>query len=92
MRKPRNLGDLDLDLSRSLEFKCDGAIGLPMHGFLFMVNVTVCVCVCVCACELNSKRSTYSGKCSCIHICTSGYIEDKEKTCGATPQLIVMIK
>ncbi len=33
-----NLGDLDFDLSRSLKFKSDDAVGLPIYGFLLMFN------------------------------------------------------
>ncbi len=36
-----NLGDLDL--SRSLKVKCDGVIGLPICGFLLMVNSNLIV-------------------------------------------------
>ena len=36
--KLRNLSDLDFDLSRSPKVYCLGAIGLPIHGFLFMFN------------------------------------------------------
>ncbi len=31
----------DFDLSRSLKVKCDGAIGLPIHGFLLMFNSNI---------------------------------------------------
>ena len=34
----RNFGDLEFDLSRSHKVKCEGAIELPIYGFLFMVN------------------------------------------------------
>ncbi len=34
----QNLSDLDLDLSRSLKVKCEGAIGRPIYGFLLMFN------------------------------------------------------
>ncbi len=33
----RNLSDLDCDLSWSLKVKCDGAIRLPIYGFLIKV-------------------------------------------------------
>ncbi len=32
---------LDFDLSRSLKVKCDGVIGLPIYGFLLMVNSNI---------------------------------------------------
>ncbi len=32
------LSDLDFDLSRSIEVKSDGVIGLAIYGFLLMVN------------------------------------------------------
>ena len=35
--KLRNLSDLDLDLSRSLKFKCDGVIGLSIYGFVLII-------------------------------------------------------
>ncbi len=34
----QNLSDLDFSLSRPLEVKCDGAIGLPIYGFLLVCN------------------------------------------------------
>ena len=34
----RNLSDLDFDLSRSLNVKCDSFIGLPIHGFPLLFN------------------------------------------------------
>ncbi len=34
----QNLSDLDFDLSRSLKIKCHGVIGLPIYGFLLMIN------------------------------------------------------
>ncbi len=37
----RNFGDLDFDLSRSLKVKCNGAIELPIYGFLLMVNSNI---------------------------------------------------
>ncbi len=37
----QNLGDLDLDLSRSLMAKCEGAIVLPIYGFLLMFNSNI---------------------------------------------------
>ncbi len=37
----RNLSDLDFDLSRSLKVKSDGVIGLPIYGFLLMVNSNI---------------------------------------------------
>ncbi len=37
----RKFGDLDFDLSRSLKVKCDGAIGLPIYGFLSMFNSNI---------------------------------------------------
>ena len=36
-----NLGDLDFDLSRSLKVKSNGAIGLPIYGFLLMFNSNI---------------------------------------------------
>ena len=33
-----NFDDLYFDLLRSLKVKCDSAIGLPIYGFLLMVN------------------------------------------------------
>ncbi len=33
----QNLGDLEIDLSKSLKVKCKGAIGLPI--FWFPINV-----------------------------------------------------
>ncbi len=39
--KHRNLGDLDFDLSRSLKVKCEGAIGLPIYGFLLMFHSNI---------------------------------------------------
>ncbi len=36
--RPRNLSDLELDLTRSLKVKCDSAIGLPIYAFLLMFN------------------------------------------------------
>ncbi len=40
-----NLSDLDFDLSRSLEVKCDGVIGLLIHvyGFL-LIYISNCMC------------------------------------------------
>ncbi len=32
------MSDLDFDLSRSLNVKYEGAIGLPKYGFLLMFN------------------------------------------------------
>ena len=37
----QNLGDLEFDRSRSLNIRCDGAIGLPTYGFLLMVNSNI---------------------------------------------------
>ncbi len=34
----QNVSDLDFDLSRSLNVKCDGIIRFPLYGFLLMVN------------------------------------------------------
>ncbi len=31
----------DFDLSRSLKVKCEGAIGLPIYGFLLMFNSNI---------------------------------------------------
>ena len=36
-----NIGDLDFDLSRSFNVKSDGAIGLPIYGFLSMFNSNI---------------------------------------------------
>ena len=33
--------NLDFDLSRSLKVKYDGAIGLPMYGFLLIFNSNI---------------------------------------------------
>ncbi len=35
------MGDLEFDLSRSLKVKSEGAIGLPICGFLLMVNSNI---------------------------------------------------
>ncbi len=35
------MSDLDFDLSRSLKVKCEGAIGLPIYGFLLMFNSNI---------------------------------------------------
>ncbi len=37
----QTLGDLDFNLSRSLEVKFDPAIGLPIYGFLLMFNSSI---------------------------------------------------
>ena len=37
----QNHSDLDVDLSRSLKVRCDGAIGLPIYGFLLTVNSNI---------------------------------------------------
>ena len=37
----QNLSDLEFDLSRSLKVKCNGAIGLPIYGFLLMFNSNI---------------------------------------------------
>ncbi len=37
----RHPSDLDLDLSRSLNVKNDGVIGLPKKGFLLMVSSNI---------------------------------------------------
>ncbi len=37
----QNLGDLDFNLSRPLEVKCEGAIGLPIYGFLLIFNSNI---------------------------------------------------
>ncbi len=39
--KASNQGDLDFDLSRSIKVKCDGTIGVPIHGFLLMFNSNI---------------------------------------------------
>ncbi len=39
----RTLRDLDVDLSRSLKVKCDGAIGLPIYDFLLINVVNACL-------------------------------------------------
>ncbi len=36
-----NVCDLDFDLSRSLKVKCRDVIGLPICGFLLMVNTNI---------------------------------------------------
>ncbi len=35
------LNALDFDLSNSLKVKCNGAIRLPIYGFLFMFNSNI---------------------------------------------------
>ena len=37
----QNLGDLEVDLSRSFKVKCGGAIELPIYGFLLMFNSNI---------------------------------------------------
>ena len=39
--RPRNLSDLDFDLSRSLKVKCESAIGLLIYGFLLVFNSNI---------------------------------------------------
>ncbi len=36
-----NLGDLEFDVSRSLKVKYEGAIALPIYGFLLMFNSNI---------------------------------------------------
>ena len=41
----QNLSDLDFDISRSLKVKCDGAIGLSIYGFLWIVTACLSLTV-----------------------------------------------
>ena len=37
----QNPSDLDFALSKSLKVKCEGAIELPIYGFLLMFNTNI---------------------------------------------------
>ncbi len=37
----QNVSDLNFDLSRSLNLKCDDNIRLPLYGVLFIVNSNI---------------------------------------------------
>ncbi len=41
-RPAENLGELELDLSRSLKVKYNGAIRIPRYGLLLMFNGNIC--------------------------------------------------